>query len=231
MRTTLIIPTMDEIDGVKAIMPLVPRDCCDEIIIMDGGSKDGTFEWLKENGWNVQKQEQPGIGNAYRQAHKLTTGDVIITFSPDGNSDVTRIPALIDEMKKGHDMVIVSRYLDWAKSEDDDYLTSVGNAIFTFIINKLFGGSYTDTLVIFRAYKRELLDRLEIDAGHLTYDAQISIRAAKLKAKIGEIPGNEPKRIGGERKMNPFGTGVDIIKEIIRNLFWKPKTRQGITGA
>ena len=218
MKTTLIIPTLNEIDGVKAIMPQIDRKWCDEVIIVDGGSTDGTVEWLGDNGWWVIRQEQRGLGNAYRQAQSLTTGDVILTFSPDGNSQSDRIPALIEEMRKGYDMVIVSRYLDGAKSDDDDALTSWGNPLFTFIINTCFGGKYTDSLVIFRAYKRNLLQRLNINALHLTYEAQISIRAAKSGLNIGEIPGDEPKRIGGVRKMSPFGTGFEILKEIGWNL-------------
>lgn len=219
MRTTLIIPSLNEIDGVKAVMPRVNKNWCDEILVVDGGSTDGTVEWLKENDFRVIIQEQKGLGYAYRQAQAATTGDVIITFSPDGNSLPERIPDLIEAMKKGYDMVIVSRYLAGAKSEDDDRLTSVGNKMFTFLINKLFGGSYTDALVIFRAYKRDLLSRLRIDAKHLTYEAQISIRAAKYKLSVAEIPGDEPKRIGGQRKMRPFYTGADILREIIRESF------------
>ncbi len=218
MKTTLIIPTLNEIDGVRACMPQINRNWCNEVIVVDGGSNDGTVEWLRENGWRVIIQDKRGLGNAYRQAHAATTGDVIITFSPDGNSLAERIPALIKEMEKGYDMVIVSRYLGDARSDDDDALTSWGNPLFTFLINICFGGRYTDSLVIFRAYKRDLLTRLNIDAEHLTYEAQISMRAAKQKLKIGEISGHEPKRIGGVRKMSPFGTGFAILREIGRNL-------------
>jgi glycosyltransferase involved in cell wall biosynthesis len=218
MRTTLIIPTLNEVDGVKAIMPRIDRAWCDEIVVVDGGSTDGTVEWLRENGWQVVIQKQRGLGNAYRQVHATTTGDVIVTFSPDGNSIPELIPALIEEMQKGYDMVIVSRYLHGAKSDDDDHLTSWGNRLFTFLINRCFGGEYTDSLVIFRGYRRDLLSRCHIDAHHMTYEAQISIRAARYGLKIGEIPGDEPKRIGGTRKMSPFGTGFAILQEIGKNL-------------
>lgn len=220
MKTTLIIPTYNEIDGVKAIMPLIDRSWCDEILVVDGGSTDGTIEWLTENHWNVIRQKKRGIGEAYREAQAVTTGDVILTFSPDGNSVADRIPALIDEMKKGYDLVIVSRYLKGAKSDDDDGLTAIGNFLFTSMINFCFGGKYTDTLVIFRAYRREILETLKIDAPHMTYEVQISIRAAKAKMRVGEIPGDEPKRIGGERKMRPFRTGLEILREIARNLLF-----------
>ncbi len=220
MKTTLIIPTLNEIDGVKAVMPQIDRTWCDEVIIVDGGSKDGTVEWLRENGWRVILQQKRGMGEAYREAQAVTTGDVIITFSPDGNSLADRIPALIAEMRKGYDLVIVSRYLKGAKSLDDDFLTSFGNFLFTSIINFCFGGKYTDTLVIFRAYKRDLVKQLNIEANQMTYEVQISIRAAKAKLKIGEIPGDEPNRIGGERKMSPFGTGLEVLKEIVHNIFF-----------
>lgn len=221
MKTTLIIPTMNEIDGVKAIMPKIDRSWCDEVIIVDGGSKDGTVEWLQENKWNVFVQSQRGLGHAYREALSKTSGDVILTFSPDGNSLAEKIPELIAKMKEGYDMVIVSRYFGSSKSQDDDALTSIGNPIFTGTINFLFGGSYTDSLVIFRAYKRSILDRLNIDAVHMTYEAQISMRAAKAKLKIADIGGDEPKRIGGERKMNPFKVGSAIIWEMLRSLLWR----------
>lgn len=218
MKTSLIIPTLNEIDGVKAIMPRIDKSWCDEIIVVDGGSTDGTIEWLRSHGYRVLIQEKKGIGHGYRQAQAAATGDILITFSPDGNSVPERIPGLVSAINKGYDLVIVSRYLDGAVSEDDDWLTGFGNRLFTWLINVIFGGSYTDSLVIFRAYRKEILERLNIDSLDMTYDAQISIRAAKHKLKVFEIPGSEPKRIGGTRKMKPFKTGLGILREILRGL-------------
>jgi glycosyltransferase involved in cell wall biosynthesis len=218
MKTSLIIPTLNEIDGVRAIMPRIDPSWCSEILIVDGGSTDGTVEWLREHDYRVIIQELKGIGNAYRQAHRHTTGDVIMTFSPDGNSIPELIPRIVSKMEEGYDLVIASRYLGDARSDDDDPLTAVGNALFTRSINLLFGGHYTDALVIFRAYRRDLVDRLAIDAAHMTYEAQISIRAAKYGLKVAEIAGDEPRRIGGERKMHPFRTGWTILCEMGREL-------------
>jgi len=223
VKTSLIIPTLNEIDGVRAVMPRIDRSWCSEVLVVDGGSSDGTIEWLRANDWRVIVQDKPGIGNAYRQAYAHTTGDVILTFSPDGNSIPEIVPDLVRAMEKGYDLVIVSRYLGKARSHDDDWLTSLGNVFFTKSINLLFGGHYTDALVIFRAYRREIIRRLDIDAPHMTYEAQISIRAAKYGLRIAEIAGDEPRRIGGERKMHPFRTGWTILKEMRRELF-RPRT-------
>ena len=66
-------------------------------------------------------------------------------------------------MRQDHDMVIASRYKDDATSADDDIVPAFGNWLFTKTINLLFGGSYTDVMVIFRAYKKDMIARLELD--------------------------------------------------------------------
>ena len=224
MKTTLVIPTKNEIDGMKAIMPKIKKEWIDQILIVDGNSTDGTIEYAKEQGYEIMIQKTKGIGNGYREALPLIKGDVIITFSPDGNSVPEKIPEVVEKMREGYDLLIVSRYLPGAKSYDDDFFTRMGNKIFTKTINLLFGGKYTDSLVIFRAYKKNLIEDLRIDAEHMTFEQQISIRAAQKKLKIGEIPGDEPPRIGGERKMKVFKTGSTLLLEILKN-FFNPKIK------
>ena len=80
--------------------------------------------------------------------------------------------------------------------------------------------------MIFRAYRRDLIDRLGIDAPHMTYEAQISIRSARFGMKVAEIAGDEPRRIGGERKMHPFRTGWTILREMGRELL-RPRRLPG----
>ncbi|MBL7047349.1 MAG: glycosyltransferase, partial [Candidatus Marinimicrobia bacterium] len=127
MKVTLLIFTWDEIDGMRAIMPQIKKEWYDQLIIVDGGSTDGTIEYAKEHGYYLFVQKERGAGAAFIEAMEKVTGDVVITFSPDGNSDPERIPPLIEKMKEGYDIVIVSRYLNGAKSYDDDIVTAFGN--------------------------------------------------------------------------------------------------------
>jgi hypothetical protein len=90
------------------------------------------------------------------------TGDIIITITPDGNSLPELIPGMVEKIKEGYDMVIASRYLGGAKSEDDDVFTGFGNKMFTAIINFLFRASYTDTLVGLRAYSRAAIEKMRL---------------------------------------------------------------------
>jgi len=220
VKTTLIIPTLDEIDGMKAIMPRIDKKWVDEILVVDGGSTDGTIEYAKENKYILFEPKVKGIVNQLKESFKIAKGDIIILFSPDGNSIPELIPNLVEKMKEGHDMVIVSRYAKGAKSYDDDFLTKIGNKIFTKLVNSLFKANYTDVLVIFRAFRKDILDKLGNNiSGDI--DMHLSIGCAKKKLKVADIPGNEPKRISGERKMKVIKTTKLLIRQIIREKFNK----------
>ncbi len=234
MTVTLLIPTLNEITGMKAIMPRIKKEWCDQIIIVDGGSTDGTIEYTQENGWVLIKQSRPGLRHAYNEAFPHVTGDIVITFSPDGNSIPELIPGLIAKMEEGYDMVIASRYLGNAKSADDDFLTGFGNWLFTRTVNILHGGRYTDCMVIYRAYKTRVFYNLELDKDEgfilaeklfftrIGTEPLLSVRAAKRKLKITEIPGDEPPRIGGERKLQIWRWGAAYYFQFIREFFvWR----------
>ena len=234
MKTTLLVMTLNEINGMKAIMPKVDRSWVDQIIVVDGGSTDGTVEWAKANDYEVYVQKQKGFRHAYTEVWPLVRGDVVITFSPDGNSVPELLPDLIAKMKDGYDMVIASRYLGDAKSEDDDLVTGFGNWLFTHTVNLLHGGRYTDVMVIYRAYRKAMAQELGLDREDayalpeklfrtkISWEPLLSVRAAKAKLKITEIPGDEPPRIGGERKLQVLQWGAAYFFQFIRELwFWR----------
>ena len=234
MKVTLLVLTLNEIEGMKIIMPQVSRDWCEQIIVVDGGSTDGTVEWARENGYTVYVQQRPGIRFAYFEVLPMITGDVVITFSPDGNSPPEAIPALKEKMQEGYDLVIASRYLDDAKSEDDDLITAFGNWLFTKTVNVLYGGHYTDVMVILRAYRKQLIYDLDLHKDDsfalpeklfgtvISWEPLMSLRAAKRKRKIGEIPVDEPPRIGGQRKLQIFRWGAAYYFQFWRELwYWR----------
>lgn len=234
MTVTLLVLTWNEIDGMRAIMPRIRREWVDQILILDGGSRDGTIEYAREQGYEVYVQKKRGVREGMREVLPLIRGEIVITFSPDGNSIPELIPPLISKMREGYDMVIVSRYLDGAKSYDDDFLTAFGNWLMTKTVNLLFGGRYTDMIVIFRAHKKRLIYDLELerDDGYwlaekivgmkIAWEPLLSIRAAKRRLKVGEIPGDEPPRIGGKRKLKIFRYGLAYFIQFVREFFiWR----------
>lgn len=220
-KTTLIVPTMNEIEGMRAIMPRVDKTRLHEVLVVDGGSTDGTIEYSESNGFRVLKSEGPSnLTRETCRAYKTVNSPYLITFSPDGNSVPELIPELIDRLEQGYDMVIVSRYLGGKQSEDDDVVTRFGNWLFTFLINVCFGGKYTDTLVMFRGYRSNLPQELGINPDLMGgIEPALAIGCAKRGLKVTEIYGPEPKRIGGERKLIPLYHGFLIFVLIFQEFF------------
>lgn len=236
MKVTLLVMALNEIDGMKEIMPQVNHDWVHQIIVVDGGSSDGTVEWAIDNGFQTYVQKKKGFRHAYEEVWPLIEGDVVITFSPDGNSVTQLIPDLVQKMSDGYDLVIASRYLEGAKSYDDDFITAFGNWLFTKTVNFLHGGSYTDVMVIYRAFRTELPKELglfdqdayilpeRLFSTKISWEPLFSVRAAKAKVKTTEIPGDEPPRIGGDRKLQIIRWGAAYYFQFIREIwFWKPK--------
>ena len=232
MKTTLLVPTLNEIQGMKAIMPQIKREWVSQILVVDGGSTDGTVDWARAQGYEVYLQKETGLRQGFAEGWPLITGDIVITFSPDGNSLPELVPALIAKMQEGYDMVIASRYLPPAHSDDDSWLTGFGNWMFTFLINTLHGGHLTDSFVMYRAYKTALPYNLDIfkEESHHTperlfhtrigVEPLLTIRALKRKLKVGEIPGDEPPRIGGKAKLQMWKWGAAYLFQVIREVFW-----------
>ncbi len=231
---TLLVPTLNEITGMKAIMPRVRREWVDQILILDGGSTDGTVEWARENGYEVHVQTEPGIRQAYMEVLPKLRGDVILTFSPDGNSIPELLLQLVAKIDEGFDMVIASRYKPPARSDDDDLVTAFGNWLFTRTVNLLHGGRYTDAMVIFRAYRKRLIQELELDQDRwyatperlfgcrISWEPLLSARAARRRLKVTEIAGDEPVRVGGERKLRVIRWGASYYFQFIRDFFlWR----------
>lgn len=234
MKITLLVPTLNEIEGMKEIMPRVNPAWVDQILVVDGQSTDGTADYAREMGYDVVVQKKKGMRHAYMEALPHVTGDVILTFSPDGNSIPELIPDCITKFKEGYDMVIVSRYKDDAKSYDDTLVTSFGNKLFTTLISLIHGFDYTDAMVIYRIYHKSLIQELDLDKDEsyeieekffsttVSWEPLLSIRAAKRKLNIAEIPGDEPARDGGVAKLQVLRWGAAYMWEVWREIFvWK----------
>ncbi len=236
MKVTLFMPVLNEIDGMKAIFPRIQREWIQQIIVADGGSTDGSVEFAKSVGCEVVIQKAPGIRKAYNESWSKITGDIVITFSPDGNCIPEDIPVLIEKMKEGYDMVMASRYFGGIKSADDDPVTAFGNWMFTTLISALHGYRYSDAMGIFRAYRRELFYDLGLDKDEAYryekwvgtvagIEPLLSIRAAKYRYKISEIPSPEPARVGGVRKLQIIRWGMVYLLQALGERFW-PKPIQ-----
>lgn len=218
IKGTLVILTLNEIDGVKAIIPRIPLDMVGEVFAVDGGSTDGTREFFKNNNIRVVNQKSKGRGEAFRIAIKEAKFDRIVFFSPDGNEYPEDITKMFGFLEDGYDMVIGSRFMKGSRCDEDGQLIKIrkfGNMVFTIMINFIFNGRLTDSINGFRGMTKKAFRRIYPDAHGFGIEFQMSIRALKAKFKIKEFPTIEGDRIGGKSTAGTFKVGSYFLRIIL----------------
>ena len=223
ITVTLLLPTFNEIDGFKEIYPQIDKDLFDDILVVDGGSNDGTVEYAYSQNIRVMSQIRKGLSEAVIDAIETLNTDTVIEFSLDGNSIPEKLPELVSEMQKGYDLVVVSRYLPPAKSYDDNIITALGNFIFTKLIRLMGNYPITDSLVMYRGFNISIIKYPEFKKFLIgpVFEPLTSMVACNRKLKILEIAGDEPDRIGGESKMRVHYNGSCILLAILRTYIFK----------
>ena len=222
MSTALIILTFNEIDGVKELLPKIDPNWVDEILVVDGGSIDGTIQECEKMGFDVFVQKIKGHGGAILTGVKKTKSENIIIFGPDGNHEVEEIKILDNKIKQGFDQVVINRFGKNSINLDAGKIDGFGNKMFTQLANLFFKGNLSDMLNESRIITRKAFDEIKFDAMQLDSTYQMSIRGLKKKQKIFEIEGNEGRRIGGQRKMRRIQTGSRLLKRLIIEIFHNP---------
>lgn len=220
---SLIILTLNEIEGSRALYSSIPWDRLAEVVVVDGGSRDGTREFWENRGYRVVGQQRPGRGEAFREGMRQSTRPLVCFFSPDGNEDPADIPRLLACLEEGFDLAIASRFMAGSRNEEDIHWfrpRAWVNRLFTWVANRLFnrGPRVTDCINGFRALSREAFERLALTEDRFPIEYQMSIRAMKQGMRIIEIPTAEGDRVGGESKAKSLPVGLGHVKVLLQEI-------------
>lgn len=220
---TLLLPTLNEVVGFKEIFPKIDKNLFDNILVVDGGSTDGTVEYAIKNNVPIMSQLRKGLAAGVMDAISTLKTDCVVEFSLDGNCMVEQLPDIIAKLREGHDLVVVSRYLPPAKSFDDNIVTAFGNYLFTRFIRWMGKIRITDSLTIYRGFDIKIAKYPEFEKTLYgpVFEPLVSAVAAVRGLNVCEIPGDEPKRIGGVSKMHVIYNGLCIVRMIYRMYFFK----------
>ena len=220
--STLVLLTLNEIDGLTSLWDRIPVSRFRRTLAVDGGSRDGSREFLAQRGIPVLDQPIPGRGVAFRVAAEATDTDRVVFYSPDGNEDPDDIERLDDLVAGGARLAIASRFAPGSQNEEQDAIRARArvNQTLTWMANRLFNrGPYvTDTINGFRALRRVDLLELDTSVKRFPIEYQISIRAMKRGWPIAELATIETPRAGGESKAVSWPVGKDHLKVLLTEL-------------
>jgi glycosyltransferase involved in cell wall biosynthesis len=208
VKTSLIIPAYNEEEAIPKVIAEIPEEI-DEIILVDDGSTDKTYEVAKGLGIRVLRHEKnKGKVAAIKTGIKRARGDIIILTDADYTYPAEYMPVFIKKIEEGCDLVIGSRFMGGECNLP--LLNKVGNKFLSIIATYISGVTITDAQSGFRAFRKELLKELDVKAKGLEFETEMTVKAAKQGYRVLEIPINYRKRIG-RSKLNPLKDGYKMF--------------------
>ncbi|MDK2869679.1 MAG: hypothetical protein PWP39_914 [Pyrococcus sp.] len=181
---SIIIPAYNEEKRIGNVLARIP-DFVDEVIVIDDGSSDATYEIARRYADKVVKlNKNMGKGAALREGLKHASGDIIVFMDADGQHDPEEISKLLEPIIKDKaDFVIGKRII---KAGKRPLPRKLSNFITTALIRLKTKQRIEDSQSGFRAIRREFVP--EITSDRYEVETEVLIKAAKKGARITEVP-------------------------------------------
>ena len=219
---TLIIPTKKEAESLPTFLKEIESYNCKKLIVLEKEDVETKKILEKFNNIKILEQKSNGYGNALIEGINNVQTDFCCIINADGSMD----PKYLEEMRKlceNKDLIFASRYQKpGGGSDDDDFVTIIGNAVFTFLGNFLFKLKISDILYTYILGKTSSFQKLDLKNYDFRICVEIPIRAKILNMEYSCIPSYERERIGGKKKVNAIKDGLLILSEIVK-YFYKSK--------
>jgi glycosyltransferase involved in cell wall biosynthesis len=220
LSVTVIIPALNEEESIGQVLVGIPADVVDEILVVDGGSSDGTVAVAQAEGAWVVHEPRRGYGRACAAGVAAARGDVVLFLDADGADDPTQIPDLLAPLQTGPaGMVLGSRLTGEIAPGAMPWHQRFGNQLAAWLIHRLYGLPLTD-LSPFRAVDRELLLGLEMKEMSYGWPTEMIVKASRRGWHVVEIPVRYRPRMGGRSKISGTVRGTALATcYILRTIF------------
>jgi glycosyltransferase involved in cell wall biosynthesis len=191
-----------------------------EIIVVDDGSTDTTGLIASKYKVRVISNEKNyGKGYSLRRAIQNSNGEIIVTIDSDGEHEPKEIPDLIVPLFNGTDIVTGSRFMGNNHSQSTTTLHQIGNFLFNFTILTLTGKRVTDSQTGFRAIKRAVLEKLDLESNGYEIETEMIVKGLKNGCVIKEKPISCERRKYSMSKIRVLSDGQKILKTILKSSF------------
>jgi glycosyltransferase involved in cell wall biosynthesis len=224
-RIVVVMPTLNEcravgrvVDGIKQVM--ADYDC--RVLVVDGHSTDKTDTIARDNGATVIYQRGKGYGDALKTgffyARKRMNAKVVVMMDADMTYAPKDLPRLVAPVLDGKaDLVVGNRFAGMQKGAMP-LINRFGNKGLSLVAKLALGLNVYDTQSGMRAFKSELLERMNLVAVGMPLAMEILAEARSINARIREVPISYSPRVG-ETKLHPIKDGGRILGTTVRLMF------------
>jgi dolichol-phosphate mannosyltransferase len=217
MDVSIVVPTFNEEETIEEFLrkvnELKPQLKSFEVIIVDD-SVDNTAEIAKSlmkkfriKGIVLKRIGKRGKGSAIRDGLKLAKGEYIVLIDADLQYPVEKIPALVEKLKECD--IVNTRRL-----RKDAFYRKLLGLSFRFLVFLIFGLK-VETQSTFRAFKKEVKEKIEFKANSWAWDVEFLYKAKKAGFKICSYPVIYGERKKGKSKVN-FITSIKMFLELLK---------------
>jgi glycosyltransferase involved in cell wall biosynthesis len=229
---SIIIPVYNERRTVMQLLNAVARQPIGtlhkEMVIVDDFSTDGTREFLQQmdlpalfgkDGITVKvvlHDVNKGKGAGVRTALEHCTGELVLMQDADLEYDPSDYPALLKPILDGHADAVFGNRFHNGPHRVPRFYRFVLNRCFSMTCNMLTGLALTDVTACYKVLTRELFNRMNLKSDRFSFETELTVKLAKLKARIYEVPIVYHGRTYAEGKKINWTDGVAAFYHLIR---------------
>jgi len=209
---SVVLPCLNEIDSVAAVVreakaAMDEAGVAGEVVVVDNGSTDGSADAAAHAGARVVHERRRGYGAAYMAGFAAAECDVIVMADADGSYDFAALPAFLDRIRDGDDLVMGSRFKGQIEAGAMPWTHQhIGSPILSGLLNMLYRTGIEDAHCGMRAFRRSALSEMRLRMPGMEFASEMVVDAARAGLRIGEVPVNYRVR-GGRSKLRTVPDG------------------------
>ncbi len=207
----MVIPCLNEEENIErcvqsAQSALERMGIPGEVLVVDNNSEDDSAALAAGAGARIVSEPRRGYGSAYLAGFAAARGRYIVMADADLTYDFADIPRFVAQLEEGAELVMGDRMDDIQPGAMPWLHRYVGNPVLTGILNLFFKTGVNDAHCGMRAFRRDVLPRLDLRATGMELASEMVVRASKEQLRIAEVPITYHPR-GGESKLSSFRDG------------------------
>ena len=218
---TLVIPAKNEKECLPLVLDELKQFNVNIIVVLEKTDLE-TINSIKNYNIKILYQMNRGYGDAIIEGINSVETKFFCIFNADGSFNPLELKSMLQQINSDNcDFVFGTRYEKGCSSEDDTWVTYVGNFIFTLLGRIFFKLKVSDILYTFVLGKTSSAKNLNLQSKNFVFCVELPIKASKKKFKITNSKSQERARIAGKKKVNAIIDGSSILFGMIKLFFNK----------